>query len=66
MYARQPILCGESDRDQLYQIMAQCGPLNDETWAGWRELPGHPDDPRHAWDRTHQSVGILGMAAGWG
>lgn len=52
MFHRNPILCGESDRDQLYRIISKCGPINAETFPGWAELPGFPDAAGHPWDTT--------------
>ncbi|EIW69050.1 hypothetical protein TREMEDRAFT_14479, partial [Tremella mesenterica DSM 1558] len=56
MYLRNPILQGESDRDQLYRICARCGPLNQSTFPGWDRLPGFPDSQGHPWDRTPAEI----------
>ncbi|WVQ94722.1 hypothetical protein IAU59_001802 [Kwoniella sp. CBS 9459] len=66
MYHRHPILAGESDRDQLYQIFSRCGPLNQETFPGWDRLPGFPDSQGHPWDRTQMEMPILECTQRWG
>ncbi|KAG9092432.1 serine/threonine protein kinase, CMGC, CDC2/CDK sub [Ceratobasidium sp. UAMH 11750] len=40
MWTRRPILCGNSDADQLEKIWELCGTPDDVIWPGWRELPG--------------------------
>ncbi|KAF8600562.1 Pkinase-domain-containing protein [Ceratobasidium sp. AG-I] len=40
MWTRRPILCGNSDPDQLEKIWELCGTPDEEVWPGWRELPG--------------------------
>jgi serine/threonine-protein kinase BUR1 len=65
MYHRQPILAGESDRDQLYKIFSRCGPLNNETFPGWNALPGFPDSQGHPWDQTPQGLSVLETAQKW-
>ncbi|KAK8861385.1 hypothetical protein IAR55_002204 [Kwoniella newhampshirensis] len=65
MYLHQPILAGESDRDQLYQIFSKCGPLNEETLPGWDKLPGFPDAQGHPWNRTPLDMPLLECAQKW-
>ncbi|WVQ73841.1 hypothetical protein IAR50_003422 [Cryptococcus sp. DSM 104548] len=52
LYMKRPLLPGGGDREQLAMIVAKCGPLNQETWPGWRSLPGFVDAPGHDWERT--------------
>ncbi|WVR04002.1 hypothetical protein IAU60_001001 [Kwoniella sp. DSM 27419] len=66
MYHKQPILAGESDRDQLYQIFARLGPLNQETFPGWDRLPGFPEREGHPWDSTPMELPIAECASRWG
>lgn len=56
---RQPVLCGESDRDQLYKIAQRCGPLDEESFPGWQDLPGFPDAAGHPWDKTPQTQSLF-------
>ncbi|RXK41377.1 CMGC/CDK protein kinase [Tremella mesenterica] len=65
MYLRNPILQGESDRDQLYRICARCGPLNQSTFPGWDRLPGFPDSQGHPWDRTPAEMSVLASSKKW-
>ncbi|WWD16710.1 hypothetical protein CI109_101141 [Kwoniella shandongensis] len=65
MYLHQPILAGESDRDQLFQIFSKCGPLNEDTFPGWDKLPGFPESPGHPWNKTSQDMPILEYAHKW-
>ncbi len=65
MYNKDPIFMGESDRDQLYKIFSQCGPLNSDTLPGWDSLPGFPEAKGHPWDKTPQEVSILEMSQKW-
>nr|XP_019050164.1 CMGC/CDK protein kinase [Kwoniella bestiolae CBS 10118]OCF29094.1 CMGC/CDK protein kinase [Kwoniella bestiolae CBS 10118] len=66
MYFRHPILSGDSDRDQLYQIFSRCGPLNQDSFPGWDRLPGFPDAEGHPWDRTIVDGTLLESAPKWG
>ncbi|ODN80757.1 hypothetical protein L202_02912 [Cryptococcus amylolentus CBS 6039] len=52
LYMKRPLLPGGGDREQLAMIVAKCGPLSQETWPGWRSLPGFVDAPGHDWERT--------------
>ena len=62
MFNKDPILAGESDRDQLYRIFSRCGPLNQDTFPGWDSLPGFPDARGYAWDKTPQDTPLVEMA----
>ncbi|WWC87672.1 uncharacterized protein L201_002563 [Kwoniella dendrophila CBS 6074] len=66
MYFRHPILSGDSDRDQLYQIFSKCGPLNQVTFPNWDQLPGFPDNQHHPWDKTPMDGHILESTPKWG
>ena len=48
MYHREPILAakGQTDDGQLPLILEHCGPLNDDTFPGWQDLPGYPGHAR--------------------
>ncbi|WVO17997.1 hypothetical protein L204_105695 [Cryptococcus depauperatus] len=65
MYYKRPILPGAHDRGQLSLIIGKCGPLNQETWPGWDQLPGFPEAPGFAWDKTPRQRNILEDAKMW-
>ncbi|KIR96464.1 CMGC/CDK protein kinase [Cryptococcus deuterogattii 2001/935-1] len=65
MYLRKPILPGGGDREQLSMIFAKCGPLNEETWPGWQDLPGFPEAHGFAWDKTPRDTSILEESKSW-
>ena len=65
IYNRDPILMGESDRDQLFQIFSHCGPLNSDTFPGWDSLPGFPEAKGHAWDMTPQKKSTIELSQKW-
>ncbi|ORX36332.1 kinase-like domain-containing protein [Kockovaella imperatae] len=52
MFHREPILAakGQTDDGQLPLILEHCGPLNDETFPGWQDLPGYPEMQGRRWD----------------
>ncbi|KAB5588194.1 hypothetical protein CTheo_8365 [Ceratobasidium theobromae] len=64
MWTRRPILCGTSDLDQLEKIWDLCG-TPDDTWPGWRDLPGidgqKPDIPRRTVSRLRQFFATTAM-----
>ncbi len=62
IYNRDPILMGDSDRDQLYKVFSQCGPLNSGTFPDWDLLPGFPEAKGHPWDKTPMGTPIIEMA----
>ncbi|WWC60097.1 uncharacterized protein I303_102661 [Kwoniella dejecticola CBS 10117] len=66
MYFRHPILAGDSDRDQLYQIFSRVAPLSQESFPNWDRLPGFPDAIGHPWDRTPVDITLLESAPKWG
>lgn len=67
MFSTFPILCGESDRDQLHKIVSRCGPLDEETFPGWSELPGFIDEPGYPWNNIPSEKSILVEAnKNWG
>lgn len=65
IYNKDPILMGESDRDQVYRIFAHCGPLNQDSFPGWDLLPGFPEASGHPWDKTPQETPIIELAQKW-
>ncbi|OCF58122.1 CMGC/CDK/CDK9 protein kinase [Kwoniella mangroviensis CBS 10435] len=66
MYFRHPILAGDSDRDQLYQIFSRCGPLSQDSFPGWDRLPGFPEAVGHPWERTPVDTTLFDSAPKWG
>jgi hypothetical protein len=52
LYLKNPILAGDTDRDQLRRIFTHCGPLNEDTMPGWSALPGFPDALGYPWADT--------------
>lgn len=66
MYRKDPWLAGESDRDQLIKIFTHCGPLNENTMPGWRDLDGFPDEPDHPWNQTVAGPTLLEMSTTYG
>ena len=66
MYLKNPILQGDSDRDQLRMICAKCGPLCQASYPDWDKLPGFPDAEGHPWEQTPQDVPLLEVSKIWG
>jgi serine/threonine-protein kinase BUR1 len=62
LYHKGPILAGHSDYDQLQRIVATCGPLNDQTWPRWRELPGFPENEGKDWDKVLAETSMADVA----
>jgi len=58
LFLRNPILPGATDSGQLELIVERCGPLNDETMPGWRDLPGLPGQEGRKWDKVPQDQSI--------
>jgi serine/threonine-protein kinase BUR1 len=65
MFSRVPILGGESDRDQLYRIVTRCGPLNDASFPGWKDLPGFPNEKGHPWDQIPTEKHMWDLSKDW-
>ncbi|ORY27484.1 kinase-like domain-containing protein [Naematelia encephala] len=62
MYHREPILMGESDRDQLFKIFGHCGSINQDSFPGWDRLPGFPDSKGFRWDRVEEGLHLYDLA----
>jgi hypothetical protein len=63
LFNRTPILPGDSDPGQLELIVQRCGPLNDETMPGWKELAGLQGQEGRRWDNIPKDKSITAWAA---
>ena len=68
LYLGQPILAaaGKNDDGQLPLIIQHCGPLNEETFLGWMDLPGYEGMRGYRWDLHELGLPILKLAKDWG